>query len=58
MIEGEHSDVSAVVDVVAPDDGVAVVLHPNPREGIVADLIIFIYALGQNKSHSQTLCLC
>lgn len=31
VVEGEHAHVPPVVDVVASDDGVAVVLHPDPR---------------------------
>lgn len=31
VIEREHSDVSSVVDVVSPDDGIAVVFNPDSR---------------------------
>lgn len=29
VIEGEHADISSVVDVVTSNDGIAVVFHPN-----------------------------
>ena len=45
VVEGEHADVSPVVDVVASYDGVAVVFHPDARQRIVADLIVLVDAL-------------
>ena len=46
MVEGEHPHVSAVVDVVPSDDGVAVVLHPDARQRVVGDLVVLVHALG------------
>jgi len=45
VVEGEHAHVSAVVDVVAPYDGVAMVLHPDAHQGVVADLVVLVDAL-------------
>lgn len=30
VVKREHADISAMMDVVASDDGVAVVFHPDP----------------------------
>lgn len=45
VVEGEHAHVAPVVDVVASDDGVAVVFHPDSRQRVVANLIIFVNSL-------------
>jgi hypothetical protein len=45
MVEGEDSYISAVVDVVSSDDGVAVVFYPDSRQCIITDLIILIDTL-------------
>lgn len=49
VVEGEHADVPAVVDVVASDDGIPVVLHPDARQRVVADLVIFINPLKRRE---------
>lgn len=45
VVEREDSYVPPVMDVIASDDGVAVVFHPDASEGIVGDLIVFVDAL-------------
>lgn len=46
VVEGEHAHVPAVVDVVASDDGIPVVLHPDPGQRVVADLVVFVNPLN------------
>lgn len=45
VVKGKNSHISSVVDVIPPDDRVPVVLHPDPGQSIVGDLIIFVYSL-------------
>ena len=45
MVEREHAHVSAMVDVVPSNDGVAVVLHPDARQRVVGDLVVLVHPL-------------
>ena len=54
VVKREDADVSTVVDVVAPYDGVAVVFHPDARERIVADLVVFVDALQHRTLTLET----
>lgn len=58
MIEREHSHIASVVDVVTPNDGITVVLHPNSCQRIVADFIVLINALQRREALGQVACLC
>lgn len=52
MVEGEHPHISAMVDMVPSDDGVAVVFHPDARQRVVGDLVVLVHSLG---GHSNVL---
>jgi len=45
IVEREYADIAAVVYVVAPHDGVGVILHPDAGQRVPTDLIILIQAL-------------
>ena len=45
ILEYKDADISAVVYVVPPHDGIRVVLHPDPSQGIPTDLIVFVRPL-------------
>ena len=54
MVESEDPHISSVVDVVASDDGVAMIFHPDSRQSIVGDLVVFIDALEEREFSNRT----
>ena len=50
VVEGEDTDVSPVVDVVAPHDRVGVVLHPDAGQGVPTDLIVLVDSLKTRRT--------
>lgn len=49
VVKRENAHISAVMDVVPPDDGVAMVFHPDPSQSIVRDLVVFINSLDDKN---------
>lgn len=45
MVKGKHSYISAMVDVITSDDGIAMIFYPDTRKRIVWDFVIFINTL-------------
>ena len=54
MVKREHPHISAVVDVVSSDDGVAVVFHPDACQRVVGDLVVLVHSLGGTARFSVT----
>ena len=50
VVEGEDTDVSPVVDVVAPHDRVGVVFHPDAGQGVPTDLIVLVDSLKTRRA--------
>lgn len=46
MVKSKNAHISAMVDVISSDYWVAVVFNPDASQGIIWDLIVFIYSLG------------
>lgn len=46
IIERKDANVSAVMNMIPSHDGVGVILHPDARESVAADLVIFVQTLS------------
>lgn len=51
VVKRENAHISAVMDVVPPDDWVAMVFHPDPSQSIVRDLVVFINSLSDKNGY-------
>lgn len=50
MVKRENAHISAVMDVVPPNDWVAMVFHPDPSQSIVRDLVVFVNSLNDKMA--------
>lgn len=56
VVKCKNSHISAMVDVIPSDDGISVVFYPDPSQGVVWDLVVFIYSLqGEHIFNTWTL---
>lgn len=46
MVERKNAHVPAMVDVITPNDWVAMVFHPNTSQSVVWDLVVFVDSLN------------
>lgn len=51
VVKRENAHISAMMDVVPPDDWVAMVFHPDPSQSIVRDLVVFINSLNDKNGY-------